>query len=93
MNIKALRKEIDKIDRQIVKLLNKRADISFKIMLEKQKQGLQVIESVEDAEDRIERVYSTIKKHSKGPLQETQLKRIFLEIMCSTPERVGVNSP
>ena len=45
MNLDELRKEIDKIDNEMIKLFEKRMDVAVKIAEYKKKNGLKVLDS------------------------------------------------
>ncbi len=72
---KKLRKQIDKIDREILKLLNKRAALAIKIGKLKRKTG-------EDfyIPNREKEILLKLLNENKGPLPQESLQNIFTEI-------------
>lgn len=72
-----LRNQVDKIDEQIQRLLNKRASIALKIGKEKHKDNIKSFYSPE----RNRQVLRAIVKRNKGPLQNKDLKAIYKIIM------------
>lgn len=80
--IKALRSQIDKLDLQIVKLVNERAAIAADIGRSKADQGEDIFSPA-----REEEVYQNIlqaNEKNKGPLSETTMRAIFREIMSGS---------
>ncbi|WP_422925888.1 prephenate dehydratase [Singulisphaera sp. PoT] len=75
----SLRSEIDRIDKELVQILNRRAEVSLQIGQVKQKQGLQVWSAV-----REEEVIKKVLAASKGPLPEDSLRIIYRELMSSS---------
>src|SRR5262245_28875245 len=78
-SLKALRVQIDKLDRHILELLNKRAAIAGQIGKVKADQGGEVFSAA-----REEEVLSNILAANKGPLQEVTLKAIFRELISGS---------
>ncbi|MBU1767441.1 MAG: chorismate mutase, partial [Candidatus Omnitrophica bacterium] len=76
MDIEKLRKEINKIDDQILKSLNKRANISIGIGKNKKKQGI-----VPYIPARERDVINSLIRKNKGPLSAEAIKNIYREIM------------
>ncbi len=76
MNLKELRRKIDSIDQNIIKLLNQRANISLEIGKIKKESGKQVY-----VPDRESKIYERINKYNKGPLSNKALQAIFSETM------------
>jgi len=77
--LKTLRKQIDKLDKAITRLLNKRAKITSNIAMLKRKQGQGVY-----SPDREREVLRKINAINKGPLNSSALEAIYREIMsCS----------
>src|SRR5258708_3282070 len=74
--LKALRAQIDRLDLQIVKLINERAAIAGEIGRAKLEQGEDIF-----APAREEEVYQNIVQATKGPLDEATIRAIFREIM------------
>lgn len=79
VNLKALRKKIDNIDKRIIQLLNMRAKITVDIAKIKQKSGSSIY-----SPDREQEVLSKIKALSRGPLCQGALDAIYREIMSSS---------
>lgn len=73
-----IRKEIDKIDSQLVKLVNKRGQCSSEIGDIKKKNRQPIY-----SPGRESQVYRGILKGSKGPISESSLKAIYSEIMSA----------
>jgi chorismate mutase / prephenate dehydratase len=82
--IKTLRKEIDKIDSEIVRLINKRGKVTSRIG-EIKKENTQPVYRP----DRESQVYSKVTRENKGPLKNSCLKAVYREIMsgCLSLER------
>ncbi len=79
MEIKKLRKEINKIDVQILDLLNKRAKVAINIGKTKKKRGVSVY-----MPDRERDVINSLIKKNQGPLISEALKNIYREIMSAS---------
>jgi chorismate mutase / prephenate dehydratase len=78
-NLKALRVQIDKLDAQILHLLNKRAAIAGQIGKVKADHGGDVFSAA-----REEEVLSHVLKENEGPLQEVTVKAIFRELISGS---------
>lgn len=78
MNLKLLRKEIDKVDSKIIAMLNRRAQLAKKIGRFKEKKNLSVY-----VPDRESEIYERILRENKGPLLDSAIKSIYREIMSS----------
>jgi chorismate mutase/prephenate dehydratase len=78
-NLKALRTQIDKLDLQILDLLNKRAGIAGQIGKVKADTGGEVFSAA-----REEEVLGNVLSANKGPLQEVSLKAIFRELISGS---------
>jgi len=78
MNLKGLRKTVDSIDSQILKLLNKRAGVILDIgkAKHKKKESIYVPHREKD-------VYKKLMTKNAGPMPNDALKAIFREIMSS----------
>jgi chorismate mutase/prephenate dehydratase len=77
--LKALRAQIDKLDIQIVKLINERASLAGEIGRAKLEQGEDIF-----APAREEEVYQnvlTANEKNKGPLDEATIRAVFREVM------------
>ncbi|MGE4358118.1 MAG: prephenate dehydratase [Candidatus Omnitrophota bacterium] len=79
MNLSQLRKRIDSLDKKIVELLNRRAELTLEIGKVKKK----LKESVY-VPDRESEVYRKVCKHNSGPLKDESLIAIYREIMSSS---------
>ncbi len=79
MKLKNLRKKIDKIDTEMVSLLNKRAAIAKSVgkLKDSTKSGIYV-------PDREAEIYKNLSRENKGPLPEGALRAIYREIMSSS---------
>jgi chorismate mutase/prephenate dehydratase len=93
MSIEELRKQIDKLDRQLVELLNERARIVIEIGKLKNQTGKPVY-----SPDREKEVLSKITKANKGPLSDKCLTAIWRELMSGSfalekPLRIGYLGP
>ncbi len=77
--LSGLRTEIDQIDKDLVGLLNRRAEIAVQIGQIKQKQGIDVWSSAREDE-----VLQKVVNQSPGPLQPETLKLIFRELMSGS---------
>ena len=91
MPLDDLRKQIDALDSELLRLLNQRADLVHEIGVIKKEQGLQIY-----APEREEAVFTgLVKKNAEAPgrLPEKSVRAIFREIMSaalaleSTPSR------
>ncbi|GAB6073103.1 prephenate dehydratase [Venenivibrio stagnispumantis] len=83
--LKKLREEIDKIDENIVKLLNERAKLAQQVGEIKKKYNLPIYVPSREAE-----IFERIQKISDGPFPKEALKHIFKEIIsaCRGTEEV-----
>jgi len=93
MELAKLRKQIDKIDKQIIEILNKRAEFSLDIGNIKRKGKLSVY-----SPDRESDVYKKVVGRNKGPLPQEAIQAIYREIMSATlslegPMRVAYLGP
>lgn len=79
MRLKALRKRIDNIDKELVQLLNLRAKITQKVAKVKQRAGAGVY-----SPDREREVLNKISQNSKGPLPSSALEAIYREVMSAS---------
>ncbi|MDD5237089.1 MAG: chorismate mutase, partial [Candidatus Omnitrophica bacterium] len=78
MNLKRLRKEIDRIDGSIVELLNQRAKFILKVGRIKNATGESIYSPARENE-----ILKRLMKNSKGPLDKEALSAIYREIMSS----------
>lgn len=79
MNLSQLRKEIDRIDTELLKLLNERAEQVHQVGELKRAQGLEIY-----APEREEKLLRALVKKSKGRLTETAIRAIYREIMSAS---------
>src|SRR5262249_46755870 len=77
--LRNLRTQIDKLDLQILKLVNMRAGLAADIGRLKNDQGTDVFSPV-----REEEVLQNVLAASKGPLDESTIKAIFRELMSGS---------
>jgi chorismate mutase/prephenate dehydratase len=87
------RSEIDRIDKELVTLLNRRAEISLQVGMVKQKQGLEVWSPAREDE-----VVNRALAASRGPMPAETLRLIFREVLSSSrslqrPLRVAFLGP
>ncbi len=75
----SLRAEIDRIDKELVRLLNRRAEIASQIGGVKERQGLEVWSPA-----REEEVLSRALASSRGPLPDETIRLIFRELMSGS---------
>src|SRR5204863_3986797 len=74
--LKSLRASIDKLDMQLVKLVNERASAAAEIGRIKNDQGAEVFNPA-----REEEVYQNVLQANKGPLDEATVRAVYREIM------------
>jgi len=79
MSLKGLRKKIDGVDRQIIRLLNARARITLEVAGLKFKKGASTY-----SPDREREVLNRIKQANSGPLSVKALEAIYREIMSGS---------
>lgn len=77
--LQKFRNEIDQIDREILKLLNKRAELAIKIGEIKRVKGLCSYDPV-----REKNVINNLVKINKGPFPNETIKTLFREILSAT---------
>ena len=73
-----LRKEIEKIDRNLVELLDSRAELAVKIGRAKQEKGLPIY-----APQREEEVLTQSAEHSQGPLPSESVRGVIREVISA----------
>jgi chorismate mutase / prephenate dehydratase len=88
-----LRQRIDAVDRELLALLNRRADLALQVGELKKKEGSVVFRPEREAQ-----VIDGLKAHNPGPLQNTSVAPIWREIMSAcraleTPTRVAYLGP
>src|SRR5205809_476089 len=80
MNLSQIRAKIDALDRQLLKLLNERADLVHEIGLLKRKGGMSPY-----APEREEKLLRSLaKRNSDGRLPEHSVRAIYREIMSAS---------
>ena len=79
VSLRGIRTQIDRLDREILKLLNKRAVLASRIGQVKNDSGLEVY-----SPGREDEVISSVLKHHKGPLKEQCVRTIFRELMSGS---------
>ena len=77
--LKSIRANIDKLDLQILKLVNERASLASEIGRIKNDQGAEVFNPA-----REEEVLKSVLDASKGPLDEATIRAVFREIMSGS---------
>src|SRR5690349_2476814 len=75
-SLKNLRATIDKLDLQILKLVNERAGLAAEIGKVKNNHGAEIFNPA-----REEEVYKNVLENNKGPLDEATIRAIYREIM------------
>lgn len=84
-----LRDEINKTDRKLVELLNRRAEIALEIGREKKKEGLEITDR-----EREKAVLDRVKRLNQGPFSDAQLERVYRALISETKDiqtEVGSN--
>ena len=71
-----LRREIDSIDEQLVRLLNERAKCALAVGREKKEAGLEIYQPIREAE-----VLSHVQRINRGPLDDGAVKRLFERVI------------
>lgn len=79
MELKALRKRIDALDRKIVGILNLRARITLEIAQAKNKSGSSIY-----SPDREREVLGRVSAANRGPLSAKSLEAVYREIMSAS---------
>lgn len=79
MDLKELRSKIDRIDEEILKLLNKRIEVARQIGKYKQKKGMDAYQP-----DREKEVYSRLVSMNKGLFPNKALRAVYREIMSAS---------
>src|ERR1700689_1542106 len=74
--LKSLRTTIDRLDLQILKLVNERASLAAEIGKVKTEHGTEVFSPA-----REEEVYQSVLEHNKGPLDPSTIRAVYREIM------------
>jgi len=79
MDLKVLRKQIDRLDQDIIKLLNSRAGVIKKIGQVKIKKGHSIY-----SPEREKEVIKRLNQQNKGPLDSGAIEAIYREIMSAS---------
>ncbi|MBM4155855.1 MAG: prephenate dehydratase [Lentisphaerae bacterium] len=79
MNLDELRDRIDKLDRQLVELLNERTRVAIEIGRSKRETGGSIF-----APDREKQVFERTQGCNEGPLPDESLQAIYREIMSAS---------
>lgn len=79
VKLRKIRSEIDRIDKRLVGLINRRTRLALAIGREKRKRGVEVF-----APDREREVYENIARENQGPLSTAAMESIYREIMSAT---------
>ena len=77
-----IRAEIDRIDTELLMLLNRRAAIAFEVRASKQKSGAEPADYYRP--ERELSVIAELIKQNQGPLRDSHIKHIFQAIMASS---------
>ena len=78
-NLTALRNQIDKLDLQILKLINDRAAVAVKIGQQKSQDGVEVFSPAREDE-----IIARVVQQNKGPLEERAIRGLFRELMSGS---------
>ena len=76
MTLKQLRRQIDRIDLQLLQLLNKRADYVLRIGELKKREGRPIFDGQREAE-----VLGRLKRANEGPLPAGSVQEIFRAVL------------
>lgn len=71
------RRQIDRLDEQILDLLNRRARIVLELAEEKRRRGLPVLDPEREAQ-----VVARLQGRNRGPLSDEALRRIYRAVMA-----------
>lgn len=74
--IEEMRAKLNQIDEEIISLLSRRAEISTKVGVEKNKQGLPLLDANRERE-----ILSTLEKKSQAPLDAAAVVAIYKAIL------------
>jgi chorismate mutase/prephenate dehydratase len=78
-SLQTLREKLREKDRQIVKLLNQRAELSIEVGKVKELEGKETYDPTQES-----KVYDHLREINEGPLSNSALKNIFGEIISSS---------
>ncbi|MFW6071685.1 MAG: chorismate mutase [Candidatus Bipolaricaulota bacterium] len=79
--IEDLREEIDKIDEELVRLMNRRAKVALEIGKEKKSRELELTDP-----GREEAVLAHVRRSNSGPFSNSQLERVYRALISETKE-------
>ena len=79
MTLGALRAKIDRIDRELVSLMNERAKLAHKIGKVKEANGQQAYDPI-----REEQVLARAREHNRGPLSQCCVNGVFRELISGS---------
>lgn len=78
MGVGNIREKIDKLDKKLVALLNKRAHLALRAKEEKKQDDLDIY-----SPEREKQIFHRVKKLNKGPLEDSSLYPIFRQVISS----------
>ena len=81
MSLEEIRTKIDRVDRELLKLLSERAELVHEVGEIKRKEGLEIF--APDREEKLMRKLIELNKKNKGRLPEKSLRAIFREIISA----------
>ena len=87
MTLPSLRKQIDRLDRRLLRLLNQRAALAIRVGRIKTQRGLPIF----DARREIE-VLRQVAKTNRGPLSDAAIRRIFGAILRHSRQAERANA-
>lgn len=76
MDIDALRREIDRLDEELLRIFNARADLALKIGEIKKEAGLPVYDP-----QREKRIFERMRATNPGPLEDEAIVRLFERVI------------
>lgn len=76
MTIDDYRKEINRLDRELLRIFNQRADLALKIGAIKKQQGIPVYDP-----EREKRIFETMTRDNPGPLEDDAIVRLFERVI------------
>jgi len=76
LDIDDIRKEIDRLDNELLKIFNERADLALKIGEIKKEKGLPVYDP-----DREKRIFDRMRSANPGPLEDNAIVRLFERVI------------
>ena len=88
MSLPLLRKRIDRLDLQLLRLLSHRAMLALRVGRIKRQRGVPVFDG-----QREEMVLRQLARANRGPLSSTSIRRIFKEILRQSRRLESGNRP